>query len=1111
MGPCPKTYNKLGLLEPCNSTDADFVVGGFVFVPGQWNSKTGACENLGRDAFQIAEAARHAVDIFNKRTRQDGVNVTFGYEFRAACAGKPQRSYQLETLNFIQRTGITAASDEECPKTASDLRSIRSALVNTNRQAPPVSALLGPPTSSTTADMASLAALFQLPVVSYAATAPSLGNTCDYPYFLRLVPSDTEQVEVITEFIKRQGWTYLDVVADKGLYAQSLVKSLVSAAEHRNICIGEYVVLEEKYNYNVYKLLLSNILKKRDVGGVDSSSNSSVMLIVAQRHVIASYMTFLTQTVGNIYRHTDTTYLATDTWAFLPGLVPEGLVREMRGTIGFAPRPRLTKRILDYLLAAHPSNNNNPFLIPSWEATFNCSLSEEASDEERDQCSANKFVLDETLNPQVRISTTFDAVQGMLEAMNRTFHEICRAQLNAKECNPSDQRLAATFFRVSRLSGPRVLANLRENTIESFLDGVKTAFDPNSNNPKGANYALGNAQEIEGGTAIQYVNIGTGSVLHEGHEHDSAACFVETSQTRHSQEFDVQLNTNDSLIIWNDLTRNTPVSICSPPCLPGHSPIPRTNEDGTISRCCFDCLPCTGHSYSAGGKQSCTICADTAKVNHDHTACIELPVEYYGKTTQALAFFTVSMFVAAAVLVIMIFIILRPDLPWAMRRPLLLIIGVATLFGQGANGALLLEPGSVTCNTAAIVANCCVIIALSPLLVMAVHKSRFGTKTGQHTTACTTSSHTLSSSMTSKPKSPETDVRRDVDTVPKGELTSFNGRCLNAKRTLYMNNDMQMSMESLDPSTDTPPPRISPVDGLHHLSNYSQKEEVRQPSRLRFNIKETPRGWNKKSLPATKRSPRRRRAKRMLSGLLSKVVFSLGLAFFLVALVIAVHVIDPVTHEYTVIAHSRVIRTCFPHHTSSRIGYIFFAVMGLVIIFLDTRTIYQARQKQRHLSMRVKFSAQRRIFASTSILFSFGFGVTLYFMIGDDVSRFTGLGIVFMLYGVVFFAMVLFAETWQARHYWKKGERNRRSSSGDTSRGMSSAAQSSGGEQSCTGSLQPDVRELKWISESNRHCVGLSLYKILVSSTGAVFKYNVHVLRNSHRYTAFKCRFPVSV
>ena len=1058
MGPCPTTYNKLGFLEPCSSTDADFVVGGFVFVSGRWNSKTGTCENLGQDAFQIAEAARHAVDLFNKRTRQAGVGVMFGYEFHATCAGKPQRSYQLETLNFIQRTGITAASAEECPRTASDLRSVQSALLVKNRQTPPVSAVLGPSTSSTTADMASLAALFQLPVVSYAATAPSLGNTCDYPYFLRLVPSDTEQVEVITEFIKRQGWTYLDVVADKGLYAQSLVKSLVSAAEYRNICIGTYVVLDEEPDADIYRLLLSTILKKQGGGGSDSSSNSSVMLIVTQRDIFTSYIRFLEATMGNLYRPSDTTYLATDTWAFLPSLIPEGLVREMRGTIGFAPRPRTGKRILDHLLAAHPSNNNNPYLIPSWEATFNCFLSEEASDEERDQCSANKFVLYKTLKPHVKISITFDAVQGMLEAMNRTFHEMCRVQFGVKECNPAYQRLAATLFRVSRLSGPRVLANLRENTIESYLDGVKTAFDPNSNNPKGVNYALGNAQEIDGGTAIHYVEFGTGNVRHEDNTHDSDVCFVETSQTRQSDEFDVQLKTNDSLIIWNDLTRNTPVSVCSPPCLPGHSPSPHINEDGTISMCCFDCLPCTGYSYSAGGKQSCTICADTAKVNHDHTACIELPVEYYGKTTQALAFFTISMFVAAAALVIMIFIILRPDLPWAMRRPLLLIIGVATLFEQGTNGALMLEPGTIMCNAGPIVAHCCVIIAFSPLLVMAVHRSRFRAKASQNTSDYITSSHASSSDMTSKLTLSETDGRRDVDTsVSKGELTSFNANRFNAKRTLYINSDLQVSMESFDPSIGAPTPRASPVDRLHHVSDYSQTVEVRRASRLRFN--NAKKGWNKKSLSATKRSPRHRHAKRILSGLLSKIVFSLVLALFLVALVIGVHVIDPVTHEYTVIAHSRVILSCSTDHTSARIGYIFYSVMGLVIIFLDAHTLYQARQKQRYLSTRVKFSTQCRIFASGSILFSLVFGMTLFLMIGDAVSRFTGIGIVFTLYGVVLFTMVLFAETRQALHYRRKGERNPQSSSGDTSRGISSAAQSSGREQSRNGTLQPEVRE----------------------------------------------------
>lgn len=87
----------------------------------------------------------------------------------------------------------------------------------------PIAALIGPGSSEMTKQVQQVLQLFSIPQIGYSATAAELSDIAEYRYFLRVVPSDALQVEVITELLRRFEWNYVALVNSIGkLYFRML-------------------------------------------------------------------------------------------------------------------------------------------------------------------------------------------------------------------------------------------------------------------------------------------------------------------------------------------------------------------------------------------------------------------------------------------------------------------------------------------------------------------------------------------------------------------------------------------------------------------------------------------------------------------------------------------------------------------------------------------------------------------------------------------------------------------------------------------------------------------------------------------------------------------------
>ncbi|GLH00642.1 uncharacterized protein GBIM_06962, partial [Gryllus bimaculatus] len=80
----------------------------------------------------------------------------------------------------------------------------------------PLVGVVGPASSSVAIQVQNLLQLFQIPQVGYSTTSKDLSDKSRFNYFLRVVPSDYYQAQVMVDLVRRFNWTYVSAVNTDG-------------------------------------------------------------------------------------------------------------------------------------------------------------------------------------------------------------------------------------------------------------------------------------------------------------------------------------------------------------------------------------------------------------------------------------------------------------------------------------------------------------------------------------------------------------------------------------------------------------------------------------------------------------------------------------------------------------------------------------------------------------------------------------------------------------------------------------------------------------------------------------------------------------------------------
>eukprot|EP00045_Choanoeca_perplexa_P010005 m.99980 g.99980 ORF g.99980 m.99980 type:complete len:899 (+) comp15111_c0_seq1:184-2880(+) len=129
-----------------------------------------------------------------------------------------------------------------------------------------VSIVVGTPTSSSSIAASHALSGTKIPMISNAATSPMLSNKGLYPDFIRVVPPDSQQSQVLTDLMERFGWTRFAVITSDDDYGVGGVQSLIDQAYVRDWSVLSVQRVPAAVTVDTYQQALKAVRAIKDAG-----------------------------------------------------------------------------------------------------------------------------------------------------------------------------------------------------------------------------------------------------------------------------------------------------------------------------------------------------------------------------------------------------------------------------------------------------------------------------------------------------------------------------------------------------------------------------------------------------------------------------------------------------------------------------------------------------------------------------------------------------------------------------------------------------------------------------------------------------------------------------
>ncbi|KAL2103358.1 hypothetical protein ACEWY4_000226 [Coilia grayii] len=159
---------------------------------------------------------RFAVEEINNSTTLLP-NVTIGYHLFDHCSDA--HNFPAILHFFSHSSSITAAEEY-------------------NHHLPNVIGFTGPFSSTQTITLAPLFMMDLIPMVNYGAGSSTLSDKLVYPSFVRTVPSNKDQIELIIHIIKHFGWNWVAFIGSNSAYSEDGSQLFFELTKNTGICLA---------------------------------------------------------------------------------------------------------------------------------------------------------------------------------------------------------------------------------------------------------------------------------------------------------------------------------------------------------------------------------------------------------------------------------------------------------------------------------------------------------------------------------------------------------------------------------------------------------------------------------------------------------------------------------------------------------------------------------------------------------------------------------------------------------------------------------------------------------------------------------------------------------
>ncbi|XP_063225239.1 uncharacterized protein LOC134532599 isoform X5 [Bacillus rossius redtenbacheri] len=289
-------------------------------------------------------------------------DVTLGVEIRDSCWYAPVALQQ--SIEFIRDAISPAAALEVCDSQQAPRRGGGAGAAHGR---PPLVGVVGPASSSVAIQVQNLLQLFHIPQVGYSTTSKDLSDKGRFSYFLRVVPSDYYQAQVMVDLVRRHNWTYVSAVNTDENYGHSGIQAFRELAERADVCIAK----EDSVLSNADDEVFEAVLRK-----LAQDQNARVVVCFCEGMTVRGLLR-AARRLGLTGRFL---FLGSDGWADRAD-VTDGYEHEATGSITIRINSPHVAEFDSYYLGLDPFTNlRNPWFREFWQFRFNCVLPLEGGD-----------------------------------------------------------------------------------------------------------------------------------------------------------------------------------------------------------------------------------------------------------------------------------------------------------------------------------------------------------------------------------------------------------------------------------------------------------------------------------------------------------------------------------------------------------------------------------------------------------------------------------------------------------------------------------------------------------------------------------------------------------
>ena len=544
--------------------DGHVILGG-LFTPN-FAGEGEHCGDLFTLGFGNAETMIFAIESVNRNPNLL-TNVTLGYDIRNYCESTA-KAMQI-TYDFVQGT------DPLCRSSAKDNSSV---IINTSKVgSKPISALVGPTSSSSAILVGSLLQVANIPAITPSATSEELSSQM-YKDVFRTIAPDNWQAKVMADIIELFNWTYVGAVGLDDSYGRNGIWALEKESYHRKtfcIAFSEFIPLlgyQEKV--------------KRIVSRMKLNLNVGVVFV------------WLSGSYGRaFFKEATNENLQGKTFILSDALTAEEAVfigprfTILDGSLGIQPRDYPAPSFEEHLKQITLAKSIQRGVVwweEFWRSQFNCSATKSNASGVA-ACAANLTSYQAiTKIRNAYASYLIDAVYALAHALDGIYGCSTKHAAEPTDGCPSVQ---------PTVKGSDLQKYLRNVSFEGLTG--KVSFD-SSGDPLSASYDV--------------INFQRESSTDKGHR--KVLVGVWDRDTRPN------LQINASILRWSSFLSNqsAPVSFCVSTCLPG-------TMKSLTTPCCWECIKCPQGTISTErGSSACIECGPETTPNEGRTKCEPLPV-----------------------------------------------------------------------------------------------------------------------------------------------------------------------------------------------------------------------------------------------------------------------------------------------------------------------------------------------------------------------------------------------------------------------------------------------------------------------------------------------------